>query len=128
MSSVRRPGGEKKTMAREQKAAVARAEVAGAMPAPALTSIAANKHIYAQLDRPEGRTIGSVSSSLEGVVGGARSRLATSRPPRSVGAAIAEAREGEKGIPRSYSTETGFLYHGRVKALAEAAREAGLKF
>jgi large subunit ribosomal protein L18 len=84
------------------------------------------KHIYAQLVDPhDGHTIGSVSTLSESMRGeGATGNVAAAK---RVGAAVA-ALAAEKQIERVVFNRNGFLYHGRVKALAEAAREAGLKF
>ena len=85
------------------------------------------KHIYAQLDDPvSGRTLGSVSTLSAGVVpasGGAGKLEVAKR----VGQAVA-ALAREKQIEKVVFNRNGFLYHGRNKALAEAAREAGLQF
>jgi large subunit ribosomal protein L18 len=84
-----------------------------------------NKNISVQLiDDVEGRTLASASSleSSLGVVGKNNVEAAT-----KVGAAIAE-RAKKAGIEECYFDRGGFLFHGRVKALADAAREGGLKF
>jgi large subunit ribosomal protein L18 len=84
-----------------------------------------NKNISVQLiDDVQGVTLAS-ASSLEkdlGVVG-KNNRDAAAK----VGAAIAE-RAKSKGVEEAYFDRGGFLYHGKVKALADAAREGGLKF
>jgi len=84
-----------------------------------------NKNISAQLiDDVNGVTLAS-ASSLEkelGVVGKNNVEAAT-----KVGAAIAE-RAKKAGIEECYFDRGGFLFHGKVKALADAAREGGLKF
>ncbi len=84
-----------------------------------------NKNISVQLiDDAEGRTIAS-ASSLEkdlGVVGKNNTDAAA-----KVGKAIAE-RAKKAGVEECYFDRGGFLFHGKVKALAEAAREGGLKF
>jgi len=93
----------------------------------ALTVYRSNKHIYAQLIEPvTGRTLTSVSTRSSGVVdpGGSTSGIEAAK---KVGAAIAE-RARERRIEKVVFDRNGFLYHGRVKALAEAAREAGLQF
>jgi large subunit ribosomal protein L18 len=90
-----------------------------------LTVYRSSNHIYAQLvERKSGITIGSVSSRTSGVVegGGGNVEAAT-----KVGAAIA-ALAKEKNIDTVVFNRNGFLYHGRVKAMAEAARKAGLQF
>ena len=83
-----------------------------------------NKNISAQLiDDVAGKTIAS-ASSLEkdlGVVGKNNIEAAT-----KVGAAIAE-RAKKAGVEEAYFDRGGFLFHGKVKALADAAREGGLK-
>jgi large subunit ribosomal protein L18 len=82
-------------------------------------------HIYVQLvDDVAGRTIAS-ASDLEPAIrenGGTKSERAT-----AVGATIAE-RAKEAGISQVVFDRGGFLYHGRVKAVADAAREGGLDF
>jgi len=93
----------------------------------ALTVYRSNKHIYAQLVEPvTGRTLTSVSTRSIGVVepGGSTGGVEAAK---KVGAAIAE-RARERHIEKVVFDRNGFLYHGRVKALAEAAREAGLQF
>ena len=92
----------------------------------ALNVFRSAKHIYAQLVDPvTGKTIGTVSTrskqiSPDGATGNVQAA-------KKVGAAVAAlAREHE--IQRVVFNRNGFLFHGRVKALAEAAREAGLEF
>jgi len=93
----------------------------------ALTVYRSNKHIYAQLvDPTTGRTLTSVSSRTSGVLEPGASTSSV-EAAKKVGAAIAE-RARERQIEKVVFDRNGFLYHGRVKALAEAAREAGLQF
>ena len=85
------------------------------------------RHIYAQIIAPDGGTIVASASTLEkdirkGVKSGGNVEAAT-----IVGARIAEKAKAA-GIDTVAFDRSGFRYHGRVKALAEAAREAGLKF
>jgi len=84
------------------------------------------KHIYAQiLDPQSGETLGSVSTRSPSVaVEGATGNIEAAK---KVGAALA-ALAREKQIEQVVFNSNGFLYHGRVKALAEAPREAGLQF
>ena len=83
------------------------------------------RHIYAQLiDSHSGRTIGSVSSRSKAVVGDAKT--GNVEAAKKVGTALA-ALAREHQIQEAVFNRNGFLYHGRVKALAEAAREAGLQ-
>ena len=97
------------------------------MPQTRLTVYRTSKHITAQLDEPEtGKTIATVSTNSKRVMGDATS-TGNIEAAKKVGAAIAEAAK-EKQISEVVFNRNGFLYHGRVKALAEAAREAGLEF
>lgn len=93
---------------------------------PRLTVFRSAKHIYAQLIAPVGgATLGSVSTRTKGIVG--EGPTGDVDAARKVGTAVAELAK-EKKIEEVVFNRNGFLYHGRVKALAEAAREAGLKF
>ncbi len=84
------------------------------------------KHIYAQLtDAQSGLTIGSVSSRQKSVMQGAATGNIDAA--KKVGVALAELAK-EKNIQEVVMSRNGFLFHGRVKALADAAREAGLRF
>ena len=94
---------------------------------PSLTVFRSSKHIYAQIvDMSSGRTIAAVSSRSKAVMGDASATGGTVAAVL-VGKAVAEAAR-EKQIERVVFNRNGFLYHGRIKALAEAAREAGLQF
>ena len=92
-----------------------------------LTVYRSSKHIYAQLvEADSGRTLAAVSTRSKDVlgegVGGGNIEAA-----KKVGNAIARVAR-EKQIERVVFNRNGFLFHGRVKALADAAREAGLQF
>ena len=90
-----------------------------------LTVFRSSKHIYAQvIDDEEGVTVASASSmeKTEGLKTGANVDAA-----KAVGKLIAQ-RAQEKGVKDVIFDRGGYLYHGRVKALADAAREAGLNF
>jgi large subunit ribosomal protein L18 len=92
-----------------------------------LTVFRSARHIYAQLDDPRrGCTLGSVSSRTPTLQGGAEDsgKVGTAK---KVGQAVAELARS-KGVEKVVFNRNGFLYHGRVKALAEAARAAGLEF
>ncbi len=94
---------------------------------PQLTVFRSAKHIYAQIiDAESGQTITSVSTRTKGVIGDV-SATGNIEAAKLVGKAIADAAKG-KQIGSVVFNRNGFLYHGRVKALAEAAREAGLQF
>ena len=91
---------------------------------PRLSVFRSNKEIYAQLvDDNSGTTLVSISSRDKEIEStGSKSDVA-----KSVGKSIAE-KAMKAGFDTVAFDRNGFLYHGRVKALAEAAREAGLKF
>ena len=91
---------------------------------PRLSVFRSNKEIYAQLvDDKAGVTLASVSSRDKEIdAKGTKIEVAT-----LVGKAIAE-KAATSGVETVAFDRNGYLYHGRVKALAEAAREAGLKF
>lgn len=92
-----------------------------------LTVYRSSKHMYAQLVDPEtGRTIGTVSTRSKAIADGLES-TGNIEAAKRVGAAVAKLAR-EKQIERVVFNRNGFLYHGRVKAVADAAREAGLQF
>jgi large subunit ribosomal protein L18 len=92
---------------------------------PRLTVFRSAKHIYAQLISPEGRTLIAVSTRSKQVAG--EGPLRGVEAAKRVGKAVAELAKGQQ-IQRVTFNRNGFLYHGRVKALADAAREGGLEF
>jgi large subunit ribosomal protein L18 len=91
---------------------------------PRVTVFRSAKHMYAQLVDVNGRTIATASTLQEGVASGYTGNVEAAK---RVGAAIAAAAK-RHDIEEVVFNRNGFLYHGRVKALADAAREAGLKF
>jgi large subunit ribosomal protein L18 len=94
---------------------------------PLLTFHRSSKHIYAQLVDPlSGKTLTSVSTLHDPVAEGLKSKKDAEAAKR-VGAAIARLAL-ERNIQEVTFNRNGFVYTGRVKALADAAREAGLKF
>lgn len=99
-----------------------RSRVVGTSDRPRLSVFRANQHIYGQLiDDLQGKTLLS-GSSLEVKAKGNKSEIA-----KEVGRLLAK-KALEKGIKAVVFDRGGFAYHGRVKALAEGAREAGLVF
>jgi large subunit ribosomal protein L18 len=104
-----------------------RRKVRGSEQIPRLSVYRSLHHIYVQVISDEsGRTLVAASTLSPDV----RGSLKTARDlsaAKTVGKTIA-ARCLEKGINQVVFDRNGFLYHGRVKALADAAREAGLKF
>jgi len=94
---------------------------------PRLTIYRSSNHIYAQLlDAETGATITTVSTRSKDIAAGLAS-TGNIEAAKKVGAAVAAAAR-EKQIEQVVFNRNGFLYHGRVKALADAAREAGLQF
>ena len=101
-----------------------RKKVTGTAERPRLAVNYSNQHLYVQvIDDEAGNTL-TAASSLDKSIEGAASNVATAA---KVGALIAE-RAKEKNIEAVVFDRGGHLFHGKVKALAEAAREAGLKF
>ncbi len=107
-----------------------RKRVRGSEARPRLTVYRSVSHIYVQVvDDMTGRTIAS-ASSLEPSVKGALAKEAKGgnvAGAQAIGKTIA-SRLIEKGVKRVVFDRNGFLYHGRIKAVADAAREAGLEF
>ncbi|HEY7669154.1 MAG TPA: 50S ribosomal protein L18 [Hyphomicrobium sp.] len=94
---------------------------------PRLSVHRSSKHIYAQvIDDAEGKTI-AAASSLEKDLKGSLKTGADKAAAAAVGKLIAE-RARKAGINEVVFDRGGYLYHGRVKALADAAREGGLSF
>jgi large subunit ribosomal protein L18 len=85
------------------------------------------RHIYAQLIAPSGSEVLASASTVETELASALKGTGNSAAAAAIGKAIAE-RAIEKGIKSVAFDRSGFKYHGRVKALADAAREAGLQF
>ena len=98
-----------------------RSKVSGTAQRPRMSVFRSNKGIYVQLiDDLEGRTLAAASS--KGITEGTKTEIAG-----KVGELIAK-KAGEAGITEVVFDRNGYLFHGRVKSLAEAARKAGLKF
>jgi large subunit ribosomal protein L18 len=107
-----------------------RKRVRGTSERPRLTVFRSVAHIYVQVvDDADGKTIAS-ASTVEPAVKGSLDQAAKGgnvAGAKAIGKAIAE-RLLEKGVKRVVFDRNGFLYHGRIKAVADAAREAGLEF
>ena len=112
---------QEKAARRERRIHKIRKTVQGTAARPRLVVYRSNKGMYAQLiDDTQGFTLAAASS--HGLTGGKKSDLA-----KQAGAALA-SQAIEKGIKSVVFDRNGYLYHGRVKALAEGAREGGLAF
>ncbi len=105
-----------------------RKKVVGTAERPRLTVFRSLNHIYAQLvDDLSGRTLLTVSSRDKDVVSRTNTLKGKIAASKIVGSSLA-AKAKEKGIERVCFDRSGYLYHGRVKAVAEGAREGGLSF
>ncbi len=107
-----------------------RKRIAGTGERPRLSVFRSVTHIYAQvIDDLSGKTLVSASSVEPTVKGGFAKdvRGGNLKGADAVGRTIAE-RSIEKGIKRVVFDRSGFLYHGRIRAVADAARKAGLEF
>lgn len=85
------------------------------------------RHIYAQIISGDGATIVAAASTLEGAVKSEVKNSGNAEAAAVVGRVIAEKAKAA-GVSKIAFDRSGFKYHGRVKALAEAARENGLEF
>ncbi|MDY6093979.1 MAG: 50S ribosomal protein L18 [Candidatus Enteromonas sp.] len=114
---------ESRNVARLRKHARVRAKISGTAEKPRLCVFRSNKHIEAQIiDDTKGITLVSSSSVQLKLTNGGNCEAAA-----KVGADLAEKAKA-KGIEIVAFDRGGYLYHGRVAALADAAREGGLKF
>jgi large subunit ribosomal protein L18 len=107
-----------------------RKRISGSTERPRLSVFRSVAHIYAQvIDDMSGKTLVSASSIDASLKGGFAKgvRGGNVKGAEEVGKAIAE-RSIEKGIKRVVFDRGGFLYHGRIRAVADAARKAGLDF
>jgi large subunit ribosomal protein L18 len=107
-----------------------RKRIAGSSERPRLTVFRSVSHIYAQvIDDLSGKTLVSASSVEPSVKGTFEKGVSGGnlKGAEAIGTAIAQ-RALNKGITRVVFDRSGFLYHGRVRAVADAARKAGLEF
>ena len=116
--------GTKKTFARNRVKRRVRGKILGTSECPRLSVFRSNKQIYAQIiDDAAGRTLAAAASL------GAKEAQSVPKMEQAVtvGKMIAEKAKAA-GIQSVVFDRNGYLYHGRIKTLAEAAREGGLKF
>jgi large subunit ribosomal protein L18 len=115
------------TQARLYRQSRVRRRVRGSNDRPRLSVFRSNKHIYAQIiTDTTGATLLSVST-MSADLRGQLKKTGDLGAAKEVGLAVAR-RCKEKGITRVVFDRNGFLYHGRVKAVADGAREGGLEF
>lgn len=116
-----------KALARERRKRRVRKKIRGTAARPRLCVFRSARHIYVQaVDDDSGTTLATASTlspELKDKVKGLNKRDAAKMVGEQIGSRIKE-----KGLERVVFDRNGFLYHGRVQALSEGAREAGLKF
>jgi len=116
-----------RTTARLRRKKSIRKKISGTSARPRLAIFRSSNHIYAQIiDDTAGRTLASASTmspELKSIDGHTGNKAAAQK----VGSLLAEKAKAA-GVSEVVFDRGGFLYHGRVKALADAAREAGLEF
>jgi large subunit ribosomal protein L18 len=115
-----------KTLARLRRARQTRIRIRE-IGAARLTVHRSNEHIYAQITTPGGDKVLAAASSLEKDLRSQLKHGGGRKAAELVGQRIA-AKAKEKGIEKVAFDRAGYRYHGRIKALAEAARSGGLKF
>jgi large subunit ribosomal protein L18 len=112
---------------RQRRHSRTRKKVCGLKERPRLSVYRSLNHTYAQIiDDTEGKTLVS-ASSLDTQLREMNQHKGNIKTAREVGTLIA-GKAREKGVTKVVFDRSGYLYHGRIKALAEAAREAGLEF
>jgi large subunit ribosomal protein L18 len=117
-----------KNKARVKRHLRVRKKIEGTSARPRLNIFRSSKHMYAQIiDDVQGVTIAAASTVDKDLGDGVISNGGNVESARKVGELIAK-RAKEKGVDQVVFDRGGYLYHGRVQALADAAREAGLDF
>ena len=113
---------------REKRKRRVRRKVVGTLERPRLSVFRSAKNIYAQIiDDTNFNTLVQVSTITKDVRDQVKGKSGNKEAASMIGRLIAQ-RAQEKGIKKVVFDRNGFLYHGRVKSLAEAAREGGLEF
>jgi large subunit ribosomal protein L18 len=114
-----------KALRRQRIKYTIRKKISGTAQLPRLSVFRSNKDIYAQMiDDVNGTTLASASSRDKDI---ATQKVTKSEKSKMVGEAVAK-KAIELGLASCVFDRGGFLYHGRIKAVAEGAREGGLKF
>ncbi len=118
----------KRLAGRERRHLRIRKRIRGEKDRPRLVVFRSSRHVYAQaVDDIDGKTIAGVNGSSKAITEKVETDKEKFAESRMVGEEIAR-RLAEKGITRVVFDRAGYRYHGRVKALADAARKAGLEF
>jgi large subunit ribosomal protein L18 len=114
-------------LARQRRHRRVRRKAAGTVERPRLNVFRSSKHIYAQvIDDGQGHTL-AAASTLDPELRGKLNGLTKTEQARSVGKLLGE-RAVARGVKQVVFDRGGYKYHGRVKALADGSREAGLEF
>ena len=122
---IRKPS---RAVARQKRHYKLRRYLVGTAQRPRLSVFKSNKHIYAQIiDDDAGHTLTSASTMTLAFKDSKMDSSSNIEAAKAVGTEVAK-RAKELGIETIVFDRGGYLYHGKVKALADAAREAGLKF
>ena len=116
-----------RAVVREKKHMRIRNRFSGTAERPRLAVFRSNKHIYAQVIDDDAQTTLAAASTVEKDLAKGLKFTDNTEAAECVGKAIAE-RAKAKGIEEVVFDRGGYIYHGKVQALADAAREAGLKF
>ena len=119
--------GRKALSARARRQRRVRAKISGVAERPRLNVFRSNQHIYAQVIDDSSHLTLAAASTLDPTVRELLDKKPKQAQASVVGRVVAE-RAREKGIETVVFDRGGYQYHGRVRSLAEAAREAGLKF
>lgn len=113
-----------KNKARLKRHRRVRGKISGTASCPRLNVFRSNQHIYAQIiDDVNGVTLAAASSKEKDFEGNGSNKEAAKKVGLTVG-----KRAADKGITEVVFDRGGYLYHGRIKELADGARESGLKF
>ena len=116
-----------RNIARRKRQLRIRNKISGTIGMPRLSVFRSNKHMYAQLiDDVAGHTL-VAASTQEKVLANKLDKKSDVDAAKAVGELIGK-KALEKGIKKVVFDRSGYIYHGKVKALADAAREAGLEF
>lgn len=115
-----------KNIARLRRAKTTRSHIRK-LGVPRLSVLRTGQHIYAQVFSADGSVVLASASTVEATVRDGLTGLKNAGAAARVGAEVA-SRALKAGIEKVAFDRSGYRYHGRVKALADAAREAGLKF
>ena len=118
----------KEKQRRIRKVIRVRKNIFGTSERPRLTVFRSLNHVYAQvIDDSQGKTLASASTLSKEIADAVKEAKSKNEKSKLVGKLIGERATDQK-IDKVVFDRGGFAYHGRVKAVAEAAREAGLKF